>query len=362
MNHVPHSVTIGHRHVGAGSPCFVIAEAGVNHNGDMPLALALVDAAAEAGADAVKFQTFVAERLTTTDAPKAAYQQERTGRAGSQREMLRKLELSPDAHRQLQRRCAERGLMFLSTPFDEGSADLLEALDVPAYKIPSGEITNLPLLAHVARKRRPIILSSGMADLAEVRCAVDAIHAVGNDRLILLQCTSAYPAPADRANLRAMRTMADAFGVPVGYSDHTPGIAVALAAAALGAAVIEKHLTMDRTLAGPDHQASIEPGEFGELVLGIRTVEAALGSGVKTPTDDERALAAVVRRSLVAARDLTAGEVLVREMVTAKRPGTGMTPSALPALIGRRLRVDVAADAPLQVEMFDAAAADREPR
>lgn len=350
------TMPVGDRLVGVGAPCFVIAEAGVNHNGDVALALQLVDAAAQAGADAVKFQTFTADRLATAASPKAAYQQERTGAAGSQRDMLRVLELSSDAHGRIQRRCADRGVVFLSTPFDEPSADLLDALGVPAFKIPSGEITNTLLLAHIARKGRPLLISTGMATLDEVRTAVGVIRAAGNDRMVLLQCTSAYPAPIDGANLRAMRTLADTFGVPVGYSDHTPGVAVALAATALGACVIEKHLTTDRTLPGPDHQASIEPEEFAALVRGIRTVEASLGTGVKAPTDGERALAAVVRRSLVAARDLAAGERLTVEMVCAKRPGTGLAPAALSRILGRRLNVAVPMDGLLALEMFEAAA------
>lgn len=350
------TLSIGDRSIGLGAPCFVIAEAGVNHNGDVARALELVDAAALAGADAVKFQTFSADRLATAEAPKAAYQQERTGAAGSQRDMLRALELSGHAHASLQRRCAERGIVFLSTPFDERSADLLDTLGVPAFKIPSGEVTNTPLLMHVARKGRPLLISTGMATLDDVRHAVDAIRGAGNDRIVLLHCTSAYPAPIDGANLRAMHTLAETFGAPVGYSDHTPGIAVALAATALGACVIEKHLTLDRTLPGPDHQASIEPDEFAALVRGIRAVEAALGDGVKMPSDSERALAAAVRRSLVAARDLAAGERLTPDMVIAKRPGTGLAPAALPQMLGRRLRVAVPADSLLALEMFDASA------
>ena len=349
------TIMIGDRRIGSGSPCFVIAEAGVNHNGDVTRALALVDAAAKAGADAVKFQTFIADRVAIATSPKAAYQRERTGEEGSQLDMLRALELSPDAHASVQRRCAERGVVFLSTPFDEGSADLLELLEMPAFKIPSGEITNVPLLTHIARKNKPLLISTGMATLEEVRTAVAVVRAAGNDRIVLLQCTSAYPAPIEGANLRVMRTLADSFGTPVGYSDHTPGIAVALAAVALGACVIEKHLTLDRALPGPDHQASIEPDEFAALVRGIRTVEASLGDGVKAPTLDERVLATVVRRSLVAARDLAAGERLTAAMVHAKRPGTGLAPSELPRLLGRRLRVAVPADCLFESEMFERA-------
>ena len=347
------SFLIGARRIGGGAPCFVIAEAGVNHNGDPALAAALVDAAADAGADAVKFQTFAADRLTTAAAPKADYQRARTGDSDSMREMLRKLELPPDAHRTLQQRCAARGMMFLSTPFDEHSADLLDDLGVPAFKVPSGEITNTLLLDHIARKGRPLLMSTGMATLDEVRCAVDTVRRAGNDALALLQCTSAYPAPIERANLRSIATLAETFAVPVGYSDHTLGTTAAFAAVALGASIVEKHLTTDRTLAGPDHAASLEPQEFAALVRGVRDVEAALGDGVKAPAPEEHAIAAVARRSLVAARQLRAGETLTREMVAAKRPGTGLAPATLPQFVGRRLRVDVAADALLSHDMFE---------
>jgi N,N'-diacetyllegionaminate synthase len=344
-------VMIGSTPVGPGARCFVIAEAGVNHNGSVEMALRLIDAAAEAGADAVKFQTFAAGRLTTASAPTAAYQRQ-TG-ATSQIDLLKALELSEDAHTKIQRRCTERGVIFLSTPFDELSADLLDRLGVPAFKIGSGEITNLPLLQHVAAKRRPVLLSTGMSTLMEVGTAVQTLRAGGATEIILLQCTSSYPAPAASANLNAMRTLEREFGVPVGYSDHTQGIHIALAAVALGACVVEKHLTLDRQLPGPDHQASIEPREFAELVNGIHEVEAALGSGVKEPTSAEVDMAAIVRRSVVAARDLRAGEILTRDGFVLKRPGTGIPPSSAPDLIGRRLRVDVRADAALRLDMFE---------
>lgn len=327
---------IAGREIGIGAPCFVIAEAGVNHNGDVDLALRLVDAAADAGADAVKFQTFSADRLVSASAPKAAYQDAAVGAGVSQRDMLRALELSADAHRAIQRRCAERAIMFLSTPFDDESADLLDALGVPAFKVPSGELTNVLLLDHIAGKRKPVVLSTGMSDLEEVAEAVARLRGAGAS-FALLQCTSAYPAEPASVNLRAMRTMADAFHVPVGFSDHTPGIAVAIAAAALGAAIVEKHLTLDRAMPGPDHQASLEPAEFRAMVSGIRDAQAALGDGTKRPAGGERDLARIVRRSLVAARDLPAGHRLTPEDVVAKRPGTGLPTSDAAALIGRRL-------------------------
>lgn len=344
--------TIAGRPVGPGHPCFVIAEAGVNHNGDPDLARRLVDMAAEAGADAVKFQTFKAERLVTPGAPKAEYQLRRTSATESQLDMLRRLELTPDAHRELQARCCACNLLFLSTPFDEGSADFLESLDVPAFKIPSGEITNLPFVAHVARKRRPMIVSTGMAHLHEVEAAVRTIREAGNLDIVLLHCVSNYPAAPGDINLRAMHTMAAAFGLPVGYSDHTEGIEVALAAVALGACVVEKHFTLDRALPGPDHQASLEPGEMKAMVRGIRIVQESLGHGRKEPAASEAATAQVARRSLVAARDLAAGTVLAEGDIAVRRPGTGLPPVRRADLVGRAVRVDVKAGTPLMPEML----------
>jgi N-acetylneuraminate synthase len=314
--------------------CFIIAEAGVNHDGDADRALALVDAAADAGADAVKFQTFSADRIVTADAPKARYQARDA--AATQRDMLRRLELDEAAHRRLAAHAAERGLVFLSSPFDEESADLLDKLGVAAFKIPSGELINSPLLRHIAAKRRPMIVSTGMATLDEVRVAVDVIGAAGGAALALLHCVSAYPAEPQDANLRAMATLRQAFAVPVGWSDHILGSEAALAAAALGAAVLEKHLTLDRTLPGPDHAASFEPDEFAALVRGVRIIEAALGSGEKRPTEAELEIAAVARKSIVAARWLAAGHVLSPSDVVLRRPGTGLPPAMLERILGRR--------------------------
>ena len=287
------SFTLAGRPIGQGR-CFVIAEAGVNHNGEIGKALALVDVAAAAGADAVKFQTFSAARIAVADAPKARYQER--DQSPTQREMLRRLELDEPMHRQLIARAAERKIVFLSSPFDEISADLLEKLDIAAFKIPSGELTNTPFLRHVAAKRRPMIVSTGMANLDEV---CDAVAAIGSESggLALLHCVSAYPAEPRDANLRAVAALENTFNVPVGWSDHMLGTEVALAAAALGAAVIEKHLTLDRALPGPDHAASTEPAEFAALVRSIRTIESALGSGEKRPTAAEAEIAAVARRA-----------------------------------------------------------------
>jgi N-acetylneuraminate synthase len=328
----------------------VIAEAGVNHNGRLDLALRLVDAAAKAGADAVKFQTFDAERLVTRDAPKAAYQV--TDQETSQYEMLRRLQLSPDDHRRVQARCRERGVVFISTPFDEHDADFLEGLGVPLFKVPSGEVTNLAYLAHVARLGKPMLVSTGMCYLGEVEAAVRAIRGAGCRDLALLHCVSNYPADPAEVNLRAMKTMEVAFGVPVGYSDHTLGGEVALAAVALGARVIEKHFTLDRALSGPDHAASLEPGELASLVRGIRAVESALGDGQKRPSPSELGTAAAARKSLVSARDLRSGEVLTEELIAVKRPGTGLPPAMRPHVIGRRLRVDAPEGTVLTMEML----------
>lgn len=331
-------VTIAGRLVGPGAPCFLVAEAGVNHNGDVELARRLVDAAAAAGADAIKFQTFRAEGVASADAPKAGYQLETTDGGESQLEMLRRLELGRDAFAELKERAEQRGLAFLSTPFDAASVDLLDGLGVAAFKVASPDLTNLPLLEEVARRGRPVILSTGLADLNEVVAAVDAARAAGAGELVVLHCVSDYPAPSEDANLRAMATMAERLGVPVGYSDHTEGSEVALAAVALGACMIEKHLTLDRSLPGPDHRASLEPDELAALFGASRRVEAALGDGVKEPTVAERLNAGAVRRSLAAAGDLPAGVELTREMLTALRPGNGIPPGRIDEVVGRRLR------------------------
>jgi N,N'-diacetyllegionaminate synthase len=329
------AVEIAGRKIGREYAPFLIAEAGVNHNGDIDMALALVDAAALAGADAVKFQTFSADRLVTKQAPKAKYQLETTNESESQYQMLKDLELSEADHRLLLARCQQKGVLFLSSPFDETSADLLESLNVPAYKIPSGEITNHPYLAHIARKGRPIILSTGMSGLGEVEAAVETIAVAGGPPLVLMHCVSQYPAPPEELNLRAMHTLEAAFDVPVGFSDHTEGIEMALVAVALGAAVIEKHFTLDRGLPGPDHRASLEPDALKRLADGMQRVQIALGDGRKLPTASERNTAEVARKSLVAACDIPAGTVLKAELVAVRRPGTGLPPAMHDQLIGR---------------------------
>ena len=326
------------------SHVFVIAEAGVNHNGSLDLALKLVDAAKSSGADAVKFQTFRADLLATRSAHKAAYQERTTANSESQFQMLQRLELDEAAHRCLIEHCREVGIQFLSSPFDAQSADLLDAMDLPLYKIPSGEITNLPFLEHLAGKGRPLILSTGMSTLGEVEEAVELLKTAGATELTLLHCVTEYPAPYADVNLRAMLTLKMAFGLPVGYSDHTPGIEIAIAAVALGAEVIEKHFTLDRSLPGPDHAASLEPGELQQMVTAIRHVEAALGNGIKAPAACELPNISVARKSLVALRPLPAGHRLTAGDLDIKRPGNGLAPKMIPALIGRTLRAGLDKD------------------
>jgi N-acetylneuraminate synthase len=347
----------------------VIAEAGVNHNGSIERAHQLVDAAADAGADAVKFQTFKADRLASASAPKAAYQARETGTGESQLQMLRALELSADAHRELMAHCLHRGIEFLSSPFDEESLGLLVTLGVKRLKLGSGELTNAPILMAAARSGLGLLISTGMATMAEVEEALGALSfahagasaAPSRDRfaaawanasnrswvqghVTVLHCTTEYPSPVDEANLFAMIAMRDRFGVEVGYSDHTVGHTTCLAAVALGATVIEKHVTLDRSLPGPDHKASIEPGDLKNLITSIRSVEAALGTGVKAPVPSELANIAIARKSIVAARPIAKGARIAAEDLAVKRPGNGRSPFELwdvvGAIAGRDYRVD----------------------
>jgi N-acetylneuraminate synthase/N,N'-diacetyllegionaminate synthase len=334
------TVEIAGRRIGEGEPPYVVAEAGVNHNGSGELALRLVEAAAGAGADAVKFQTFSANAVATAKARQADYQR-RGAPARSQAEMLRDLELPEQALRACAGRAAELGITFLSTPFDLDSVQVLAALGVPAFKVGSGDLTNLVLLRAVAAHGKPILLSTGMATLAEVDAAVRDLRDHGDPPLALLQCTSAYPADSADANLAAMATLRARFGAPVGYSDHSAGIAVAIAAAALGAAVVEKHLTLDRTMPGPDHAASLEPRAFAELVAGVREAHVALGDGAKQPSPGEDDVRQVARRSLVVTRDVRAGERLSAADLDAMRPDGGISPLRLDEVIGRRAAHDL---------------------
>jgi N,N'-diacetyllegionaminate synthase len=346
------TVIFGDRKVGSGYPCFIIAEAGVNHNGDIRLAHQLVDVAVEAKADAVKFQTFKTEMVVSLEAPQATYQARNTGIIESQMDMVRKLELPFSAFRQLQSYCSSKGIMFLSTPFDYESADFLRGLAVPSIKIASGEITNLPFLDYVARMGIPLILSTGMSTLAEVSEAVGIIRTAANDNLVLLHCVSNYPALSSSVNLRAMQTMAESFSVPVGYSDHTAGTEIAFAAVALGACILEKHFTLDRNLPGPDHRASLEPSELAAMVRGIRSVEAALGDGNKRPALEEQNTSVVARRSLASACFIQAETVLTEDMIAILRPGSGLAPALRHQLYGRRAKHDIPAGSLLALNML----------
>ncbi|MFA5844864.1 MAG: N-acetylneuraminate synthase [Coriobacteriia bacterium] len=334
-----------------GSRVLVIAEAGVNHNGSLARALEMVDAAAEAGADAVKFQTFSAATLLTRIAPKAGYQVETTGDDESQYDMLERLELTESDHIALMARCSERHITFLSSPFDLEAIDLLDGLGVPMIKVPSGELTNLPYLRRVGELGCPVILSTGMATLDEVGAALHVLKADGlpSSAVTVLHCTTEYPTPMVEVNLRAMNTIRDAFGVRVGYSDHTRGTHVAVAAVALGAVMIEKHFTLDRTLPGPDHPASAEPEELAAMVAAIRDIEVALGTGVKVPSATEVRNAAVARKSIVAARRIRQGDVLVEADLAVKRPGTGISPMLLDEVVGTIARRDFDPDEPIEL-------------
>lgn len=327
-------------------PILIIAEAGVNHNGDLGLAKKLIDAAAAAGADLVKFQTFNADRLVTTAAEKADYQKKTNGSHESQHSMLRRLELSVEAHRALIEHCKNKGVGFLSTGFDIESVDLLVSLGQDHFKIPSGEITNLPYLRHIGRLGKKVILSTGMATLGEIEAAIAVLEQAGTLRanLTVLHSTTEYPTPMNEVNLRAMQSIHTAFGITVGYSDHTPGIEVAIAAVALGAAVIEKHFTIDRNLPGPDHKASLEPEELKAMVAAIRNIELALGDGVKRLTTSEARNKPVARKSLVTSRAIKVGDRFTAENITAKRPGTGISPMRWDEVMGRKAPRDFAAD------------------
>lgn len=331
-------IRIGQKTVGEENPTFVIAEAGVNHNGDADLAKKLIDAAAEAGADAVKFQTFHTDRIVICDAEKAEYQKQTTTSSESQYDMLKKLELPDSVFIELAKYADRKGIIFLSTPFDEESVDLLDHIGILAFKIPSGEITNFPLLKKIGAKKKPIILSTGMASMGEIEEALRYLRKHGARDIILLHCTTSYPAPVRSVNLRVLNTLRQAFQVPVGYSDHTTGITVSIAAVALGAQVIEKHFTLDRSLPGPDHKASLEPEELTAMVEAIRVVENALGNGIKSPSPEEDAIKKVARKSIVAQRDIGAGELLGEGALTVKRPGTGIEPKYTESLKQRKAK------------------------
>ena len=326
---------------------FIIAEAGVNHNGSLDIALQMVDAAVEAGADAVKFQTFKANKIITVNAPKADYQKQTTGTAGSQLEMVRKLELDEAAHIELYQHCRKKSITFLSTPFDLESIDLLNSLGLQIFKIPSGEITNLPYLRKLGALNKRLILSTGMSNLGEVEAALEVLTESGTplEQITVLHCNTEYPTPFEDVNLKAMLTMKAAFpGMQVGYSDHTPGIEVAIVAVALGARVIEKHFTLDKNLPGPDHRASLEPSELSGMITSIRHIEKALGNGTKKPSHSEIKNRPIARKSIVAALTIKKGDLLTERNITTKRPGNGISPMRWDEILGTKAIKDYQPD------------------
>jgi len=334
------------------SKIFIIAEAGVNHNGSLDLAYQLIDVAKDAGVDAVKFQTFKAENVVSKLADKAEYQKKTTGLDKSQLEMIKKLEISFDDFIKLKKYCDKKGIMFLSTPFDHQSIDFLYDL-INIYKIPSGEIINYPYLKHITTKNKPIIMSTGMANLGEVEEAINIIRSVNSEvQISLLHCTTNYPASYEEVNLKAMQTLAAAFKLPIGYSDHTLGIEVPVAAVAMGAKIIEKHFTLDKKLPGPDHMASLEPDELKEMVKAIRNIEKALGDGIKKPNKSEIEIMKVARKSLISTRDIRAGEIIKESDIAIKRPGTGIPPKFKVIIIGMKLVNDIRQDEPFRWENF----------
>jgi N,N'-diacetyllegionaminate synthase len=321
---------------------YIIAEAGVNHNGSLELAKKLVDIAV----DAVKFQTFKADKLVSRTAQKAEYQKQTTAADESQYEMIKKLELDENAHRELIRYCNEKQIMFLSTPFDHDSIDMLNNFGMPIFKIPSGEITNLPYLRHIGRLDKEVILSTGMADLGEIEDALGVLMQAGvpKDKITVLHATTEYPCPIEEVNLRAMQTIRAAFGVKVGYSDHTQGIEVPIAAVATGACVIEKHFTLDRAMDGPDHKASLEPEELKAMVRAIRHIDLAMGNGIKKPSKSEVKNISIARKSIVALRPIKSGEIFNSENLTVKRPGNGINPMRWDEIIGQVAQRDYQCD------------------
>ena len=329
-------IQIGEKEIGKGRPCYIIAEAGVNHNGDLQLAKKLVKTAVTAGADAVKFQTFSADSIATKTVKKAAYQKKTSCASETQYEMLKRLELQPEAFIILSEYAKKCGIEFLSSPFDLKSAELLESLGVRAYKIPSGELTNIPLLEQVGRYKKPVILSTGMADMDEIREGIDAIRRGGTKQIVLLHCVTSYPAPLESANLLMIQTLATIFDLPVGFSDHTEGVIASSLARAVGACVIEKHFTLDRDLPGPDHRASLDPAGLADLIRQIRLTESALGDGVKHIGKTEAAIRNIARKSLVAATVIPKGTRVTRDMIDMKRPGTGIETKHIASIVGKR--------------------------
>lgn len=341
-------ISLAQFEIGQGAPVFIIAEAGVNHNGDRSLALRMIDEAADVGANAIKFQTFLADELVTQTAPKAVYQTRTTDSQETQYDMLKRLELAREDHEILLARCQERGILFFSTPYDKPSVDLLDKLEVPAYKISSSDVTNIPFLRYIGQKKRPVLLSTGMSTLGEVEEALAALRIEGLDQIALLHCTSEYPAPVEESNLNAIATLKTTFDLPVGFSDHTPGVTASTWAVAVGACMIEKHFTLDHTLPGPDHTASLEPAGFKLLVDGIRQVERALGDGIKRPTPSELKNKPLVQKGLVARRPISKGERFLEDALTCKRPVRGLLPRDYELVLGQTAARDIEADEPIR--------------
>ncbi|MCI9033383.1 MAG: N-acetylneuraminate synthase [Lachnospiraceae bacterium] len=331
------------------SRVFIIAEAGVNHNGDIKIAKRLIDAAVGAGADAVKFQTFKAENLVCKTAQKAEYQMKTTNQSETQYDMLKKLELTEQMHKELMEYCMKKNILFLSTPFDVESIKLLSGLGMQTFKIPSGEITNLPYLRETAKQQKKVILSTGMSSMDEVKAAVDVLKDSGAKDITLLHCNTQYPTPVPDVNLLAMVKMREELGLPVGYSDHTQGIEIPIAAAALGAVVIEKHFTLDKNMEGPDHKASLEPLELKQMVESIRKTELALGNGIKQASESEKTNVEIVRKSIVAAVNIKKGEKYTEKNLTTKRPGNGINPMRWDEIIGMTSDRDYKTDEMIQI-------------
>jgi N-acetylneuraminate synthase/N,N'-diacetyllegionaminate synthase len=344
---------IGDRTVGNGEKAYIIAEAGVNHNGDIDLAKRLVDEAKAANADAVKFQTWKTELVISREAPKAEYQITDAGETENQFDMVKKLELSDDNFREIEEHCRKVGITFLSTPFDEYSVDLLESLRVPAYKVSSTDTNNPFMLSKIAATGKPIILSTGMSDLDQIDWAISYLSGKGVKELILLQCTTSYPAEHRTLNVSAMPLLRERYSVPVGLSDHSSGIVAPIVAVSLGACVIEKHFTLDKTLPGPDHKASLSPAELSELVIAVRLAESTLGNPEKEIMKNEVEISKVARRSIFSSREIMKGELIAEGMITAKRPGTGISPMRFEEVVGKRANRKIAADQMLEWEMLE---------
>ena len=341
-------VKIGDRYIGEEEPCFIIAEAGVNHNGDINLAKKLIDVAKDAGADAVKFQTFKTERFLSRNivVPKHVKSKD------SLFETVRKLELSEEEHYELSEYCKQKGIIFMSTPMDNNSVDLLDDIGVPVFKVASCDLDNLPLLKYIAKKEKAVILSTGMGTISEVGEAVEVIKSNRNGDIILLHCVSTYPPRVDDVNLKAINTLRNAFKLPVGYSDHTIGVNIPLAAVALGAKVIEKHFTLDKKMGGPDHAVSADPDELKNLISGIREIKKSFGTSVKVPSKDEIEMKKSFRKSIVANTDIRKGETITPEMLSIKRPGTGLSPKYFDFIVGKKAKRDMKYDDLINMEAF----------